>query len=83
MNDHVNGTMAGILNSFVPKENAPPSVHVQAVVGPAGKGVFPMGTEASQSPGCAICQHDMINGPCPPDCRTPSWNHWISRANKR
>ena len=26
MNDHVNGTMAGILNTFGPKENAPPSV---------------------------------------------------------
>ena len=33
MNDHVNGTMAGILNTFGPKENAPPSVPVQAVVG--------------------------------------------------
>ena len=35
MNDHVNGTMAGILNSFVPKEAAPPSVPVHAVVGRA------------------------------------------------
>ena len=34
MNDHVNGTMAGILNSFVPKETAPPSVPVQADVRP-------------------------------------------------
>ena len=35
MNDHVNGTMAGILNTFGQKENAPPSVPVQAVVGRA------------------------------------------------
>ena len=37
MNDHVNGTMAGVLNSFGPKENAPPSVPVQAVVGGAAE----------------------------------------------
>ena len=34
MNDHVNETMAGILNTVGPKENAPPSVPVQAVVRP-------------------------------------------------
>ena len=33
MNDHVNATTASILDSFVPKENAHPSVPVQAVVG--------------------------------------------------
>ena len=31
MNDHVNGTMAGILNNVMPKENALPSVPSNAL----------------------------------------------------
>ncbi len=33
MNDHVNGTMAGILNNVMPKENALPSVPSNALFG--------------------------------------------------
>ena len=33
MNDHVSGTMAGILNNVMPKENALPSVPSNALLG--------------------------------------------------
>ena len=44
MNDHVSKTMAGILNTVGPKENAPPSVPVQAIVGKVWIAVSSQGT---------------------------------------
>ncbi len=31
--------------------------------------------------GCSTCSENPINGPCPPDCRSPSWNHWIGKCD--
>jgi len=32
--------------------------------------------------GCTTCGENLDAGPCPPDCRAPSWNHWIKKPNK-
>ena len=40
MNDHVNKTMAGILNNAMPKENALPSVTSYALLADALRGVL-------------------------------------------
>lgn len=28
---------------------------------------------------CGNCGEDLDAGPCPPDCRGPSWNHWTAK----
>lgn len=30
---------------------------------------------------CSTCGENLYAGPCPPDCREPSWNHWIEKPN--
>lgn len=35
--------------------------------------------ESEASKGCSTCEENPDAGPCPPDCRPPSWKHWARK----
>ncbi len=94
MNDHVNGTMAGILNSVMPKANALPSVPSNALLDHlpcpfCGRTPELMDCAYTDADGCRVAWWSVCCGVTRNGCgaaqsaRTPewAWRLWDRRSN--